>query len=54
MKAQLTQNEIQEMDMSKLPFTKKVLAMNGGVCVTGDPDSDDELMKLKEIAASHG
>ncbi|MFH0805888.1 MAG: hypothetical protein V1901_03355 [Patescibacteria group bacterium] len=53
MEAQSIQDEIQVMDVSELPFTKKVLAMNGGVCGVNPDSDDDELMNLKGMAASH-
>jgi len=53
MKAQSMQDEIQVMDVSELPFTKKVLAMNGGVCGVNPDTDDDELTDLKEMAVSH-
>lgn len=53
MEIQSVQDGIQKMDMSELPFTKKVLAMNGGICGVGDSNSDEELINLREMAAGH-
>jgi hypothetical protein len=50
MEKEVVRNGMPEMDLSKLPLTKKILAMNGGVCGTRPiSDYENELAQLRVL-----